>query len=96
MKSTITDRSNINMLIWKVKLLVTEFLAYSSPWEQSCSLYDKGRLSPTVILGGFRMVPSPFTCGACGVVTCWTGDFSTIMMVEGTNTSDLGNWQWCD
>ncbi|MBA0805099.1 hypothetical protein Gohar_004641 [Gossypium harknessii] len=35
-------------------------------------------------------------CGVYVVVTCWTGDFSTIMMVEGTNTSDLGDWQWCD
>ncbi|MBA0806094.1 hypothetical protein Gohar_005566 [Gossypium harknessii] len=28
MKSTITDRSDINMLIWEAKLLVTEFTAY--------------------------------------------------------------------
>ncbi|MBA0563811.1 hypothetical protein Golob_008773 [Gossypium lobatum] len=32
-------------------------------------------------------------CGARRVVTCWMGDFSTIMMVEGTDTLDLGDWQ---
>ncbi|MBA0649662.1 hypothetical protein Goklo_017204, partial [Gossypium klotzschianum] len=43
--------------------------------------------------GWFRHNP---WCGVCGVVTCWTLDFSTIMMVAGTGTSDLGYWQRCD
>ncbi|MBA0637434.1 hypothetical protein Godav_025026 [Gossypium davidsonii] len=68
MKSTITDRSDINMLIWEAKMLVTEFTAYR--WS--------------------RHHPR---CGARRAVTCWMGDFSTIMMVEGTDTLDLGEWQ---
>nr|KJB51884.1 hypothetical protein B456_008G236300 [Gossypium raimondii] len=55
-KSTISDRSDINMAF-----------------------------TDSVILGGSRMVPSPSTV--------WMGDFSTIMMVEGTDTLDLGDWQ---